>query len=68
MGDITATAVREETEEGKKVARSGGSKYLCVFRRRRDEEVIKATEEEEGKWPLWQRAELGGEEGEEGED
>ena len=32
-GDEICHAVREATEEGKKVARNGGSKYLAVFRR-----------------------------------
>ena len=31
--DPLVTAMREETEEGKKVARNGGSKYYAVFRR-----------------------------------
>ena len=33
--------MREATEEGKKVARNGGSKYIAVFRRLTDEEGIK---------------------------
>ena len=31
-------AIIEETEEGKKVARMGGSKYYAVYRRITDEE------------------------------
>lgn len=32
-------AMTEETEEGKKVARGGGNKYVAVFRRKADDEV-----------------------------
>ena len=28
--------IREETEEGKKVTRNGGKKFVSVFRRRKD--------------------------------
>lgn len=51
------TAVREETEEGKKVARAGGKKFLCVFRRRPDAEVLAGTP-----WPRWEESGGGGEE------
>ena len=37
--DPAVKAMVEETEEGKKVARSGGSKYFAVYRRRADEEL-----------------------------
>lgn len=49
------TAVREETEEGKKVARAGGEKFLCVFRRRPDAEV-----EADTPWPRWEASGGGG--------
>lgn len=32
----------EETEEGKKVSRSGGSKYVAIFRRVLDKEIPEA--------------------------
>lgn len=50
-GDPTVRAVREETEEGKKVARTGGSKFLCVFRRRPD-----AAVEADTPWPRWEES------------
>jgi tRNA (guanine-N7-)-methyltransferase len=37
--DPCVRAMIEETEEGKKVARLGGSKYYCVFRRLPEDEV-----------------------------
>lgn len=53
------TAVREETEEGKKVARANGKKFLCVFRRRADAEI------DSEQWPRWEEEEeVGGNEGE----
>ena len=55
--DPAVTAVREETEEGKKVARAGGKKFLCVFRRRPDAEVLAGTP-----WPRWEESGGGGEE------
>eukprot|EP00611_Tribonema_gayanum_P003078 TRINITY_DN12406_c0_g1_i1.p1 TRINITY_DN12406_c0_g1~~TRINITY_DN12406_c0_g1_i1.p1 ORF type:complete len:260 (+),score=85.68 TRINITY_DN12406_c0_g1_i1:127-906(+) len=37
--DPCVAAMREETEEGKKVARAGGAKYWAVFRRKEDADV-----------------------------
>ncbi|GAB9463193.1 hypothetical protein Gpo141_00000662 [Globisporangium polare] len=37
--DPCVEAMTEETEEGKKVARGGGKKYVAVFRRKADDEV-----------------------------
>ncbi|RLN88828.1 hypothetical protein BBJ28_00002888 [Nothophytophthora sp. Chile5] len=37
--DPCVKAMTEETEEGKKVARGGGNKYVAVFRRKRNEDV-----------------------------
>lgn len=37
--DPCVRAMTEETEEGKKVARGGGKKYVAVFRRLLDEQV-----------------------------
>ncbi|DAZ92442.1 TPA: hypothetical protein N0F65_000226 [Lagenidium giganteum] len=37
--DPCVEAMTEETEEGKKVARGGGKKYVAVFRRKADEDV-----------------------------
>ena len=49
-GDVTVAAITNETEEGKKVERSGGKKYLCVFRRLPDAQVFETTKES---WPAW---------------
>jgi len=49
--DPAARATREETEEGKKVSRAGGKKFLCVFRRRPDAEVLA---EVAPWWPKWE--------------
>lgn len=35
-GDVCMRAVREETEEGRKVQRNGGDKFVACWRRRRD--------------------------------
>lgn len=35
-GDVCVRVMSEETEEGKKVSRNGGRKYIAVFRRRGD--------------------------------
>ncbi|GMF49983.1 unnamed protein product [Phytophthora fragariaefolia] len=37
--DPCVKAMTEETEEGKKVARGGGKKYVAVFRRKANEDV-----------------------------
>jgi tRNA (guanine-N7-)-methyltransferase len=37
--DPCVAIMREDTEEGKKVARSGGAKYFAVYRRKRDADV-----------------------------
>ncbi|RLN88055.1 hypothetical protein BBJ28_00013229 [Nothophytophthora sp. Chile5] len=37
--DPCVKAMTEETEEGKKVARGGGNKYVAVFRRKENEDV-----------------------------
>jgi hypothetical protein len=37
--DPAVTAILEETEESKKVARLGGKKYFAVYRRRDDSEL-----------------------------
>lgn len=37
--DPCVKAMTEETEEGKKVARGGGKKYVAVFRRKADAEI-----------------------------
>ncbi|KAL0589614.1 hypothetical protein ABG067_002163 [Albugo candida] len=40
--DPCVQAMTEETEEGKKVSRSGGSKYVAIFRRVLDKEIPEA--------------------------
>lgn len=37
-GDICVETMTNDTEEGKKVARNNGSKYIACFRRREDPE------------------------------
>lgn len=39
VSDVCVQAMMHETEEGKKVARGGGKKYYCVFRRRADADI-----------------------------
>lgn len=39
-GDGMVRVMREETEEGKKVSRNGGRKYVAVFRRVGDPEWV----------------------------
>ncbi|KDO20496.1 hypothetical protein SPRG_14014 [Saprolegnia parasitica CBS 223.65] len=41
--DPCVKAMTEETEEGKKVARSGGKKYIAVYRRRTNADVAAAA-------------------------
>jgi tRNA (guanine-N7-)-methyltransferase len=41
--DPCVKAMTEETEEGKKVARSGGKKYIAVYRRLRDAIIAQQT-------------------------
>ncbi|KAI9905810.1 hypothetical protein PsorP6_013970 [Peronosclerospora sorghi] len=41
--DPCVKAMMEETEEGKKVARGGGKKYVAVFRRKANEDIITDT-------------------------
>lgn len=36
--DVCVRVMKEETEEGKKVARNGGNKYVAVWRRKGDPE------------------------------
>lgn len=38
--DPCVKAMTEETEEGKKVARGGGKKYVAVFRRKANADVV----------------------------
>lgn len=40
-GDVAVPAVRDATEEGKKVARAGNAKYLCVYERVQDDRPTK---------------------------
>lgn len=39
-GDRMVSVMREETEEGKKVSRNGGRKFVAVFRRVGDPEWV----------------------------
>ncbi|GAB5030919.1 trna (guanine-n)-methyltransferase [Nannochloropsis oceanica] len=50
VGDVTVAAITNETEEGKKVERAKGKKFLCVFRRRPDAVVIQEMKQS---WPEW---------------